>query len=205
MHKIVLNAGDHSPASQEAPLPAMKAPELIRVGDKLLNRQKIDRSIDRILELRARGSSQQQVAARLGIDRTFISRLETLGEVRKGRSIALIGFPLDNTDELAELALAEGLEYVLLMSNDERWRFVSDQSGADLLTQVLDVLAEVRQHDVVILIGSRQRNQAAGALIDGEVFAIDLGSSPLTEDKHVDPAYLRDVIRKLRQADGQEG
>jgi len=205
VHKIVLNAGDHSPASQEAPLPAMKAPELIRVGDKLLNRQKIDRSIDRILELRARGSSQQQVAARLGIDRTFISRLETLGEVRKGRSIALIGFPLDNTDELAELALAEGLEYVLLMSNDERWRFVSDQSGADLLTQVLDVLAEVRQHDVVILIGSRQRNQAAGALIDGEVFAIDLGSSPLTEDKHVDPAYLRDVIRKLRQADGQEG
>lgn len=181
----------------------MKSPELIRVGEKLLNRQKIERSIDRILELRAKGLSQQQAAAELGIDRTFISRLETLGEVRKGRSIALIGFPLGNKQELSELAVAEGLEFTLLMNNDERWHFVRDQSGSDLLAQVMQVLAEVRRHDVVILIGSRERNAAAAALVDSEVFAIELGRSPILEDKYVDPERLREVIRMLRRTPGR--
>lgn len=187
---------------REAPK-AMKSPELIRVGEKLLNRQKIERSIDRILELRAKGLSQQQAAAELGIDRTFISRLETLGEVRKGRSIALIGFPLGNKQELSELAVAEGLEFTLLMNNDERWHFVRDQSGSDLLAQVMQVLAEVRRHDVVILIGSRERNAAAAALVDSEVFAIELGRSPILEDKYVDPERLREVIRMLRRTPGR--
>jgi transcriptional regulator with XRE-family HTH domain len=181
----------------------MRSPELIRVGEKLLNRQKIDRSIDRILELRARGLSQQQAAAELGIDRTFISRLETLGEVRKGRSIALIGFPLSNKEEIAEVAVAEGLEFVLVMNNDERWHFVRDQSGSDLLAQVMDVIAEVRRHDMVILIGSRERNSAAAALVDGEVYAIELGRSPITEDRHVDPERLREIIRMLRRTAGR--
>ena len=55
-----------------------------RIGDKLLNRTKLDRIIDRIFELRMSGASQQEVAQRIGCDRTFVSRLEGLAEVRKG-------------------------------------------------------------------------------------------------------------------------
>jgi len=179
----------------------VRAPELVRVGDKLINRQKIDHSIDRILELRANGLSQQQVAAQIGVDRTFVSRLESLGEVRTGRSIALIGFPLENKDELAAVAVDEGLEFVLLMTNDERWQFVRDRTGLGLLNEAMALLAEVRRQDAVILIGSRQRNKLGRGLVDNEVYAIDLGESPITGDKWVDPQYLRSVIHALRGYD----
>lgn len=179
----------------------MRAPELVRVGDKLINRQKIDHSIDRILELRANGLSQQQVAAQIGVDRTFVSRLESLGEVRTGRSIALIGFPVENKDELAAVAVDEGLEFVLLMTNDERWQFVRDRTGLGLLNEAMALLAQVRRQDAVILIGSRQRNKLGRGLVDNEVYAIDLGESPITGDKWVDPQYLRSVIHELRGSD----
>lgn len=176
----------------------MKDPELLRVGDKLISRQKIDSSIDRILELRGKGLSQQQVAAQVGVDRTFVSRLETLGEVRKGRSMALVGFPVANKEELAQVAASEGLDFVLLMTNRERWRYVEDRSGADLLAEVMELISHVRRHDAVILIGSDERNRAAQALIDGEVFRIDLGASPIAADITVDPERLRRLIREMR-------
>ena len=179
----------------------MRASELVRIGDKLINRQKIDHSVDRILELRANGLSQQQVAAQLGVDRTFVSRLESLGEVRKGRSIALIGFPVENKEELAGVAIEEGLEFVLLMTNDERWQFVRDRSGLALLTEAMAVIAEVRRQDAVILIGSLQRNKLGRGLLDNEVYSIDIGESPITEDKRVDPQHLREAIRELRGYD----
>lgn len=176
----------------------MNTPDLIRIGDKLINRQKIDRSIGRILELRARGLSQQQVAAQLGVDRTFVSRLETLGEVRKGRSIALIGFPVANKQQLADVAAAEGIEFVLLMTNDERWDYVRDRTGLDVLSEVMDMIADVRRHDAVILIGSHERNEATRALIDADVYSIDLGPSPLQEDHRVEVESLRQLIRAIR-------
>jgi len=179
----------------------LRTPDLVRVGDKLINRQKIDHSVDRILELRANGLSQQQVAAQIGVDRTFVSRLEGLGEVRKGRSIGLIGFPVENKDELAAVAAEEGLEFVLLMTNDERWQFVRDRSGLALLTEAMAIIAEVRRQDAVILVGSQQRNKLGRGLVDNEVYSIDLGESPITEDRRVDPEQLRSVIHDLRGYD----
>lgn len=67
--------------------------DFFRAGDKLLNRVKLDRIVDRIFQLRVSGLSQQEVAQRVGCDRSFVSRLESLAEVRKGGSLAVIGFP----------------------------------------------------------------------------------------------------------------
>ena len=47
--------------------------EFIRIGEKLVNLQKIDKTVRRILQLRSSGMSQQEVAAKLQVDRTFIS------------------------------------------------------------------------------------------------------------------------------------
>jgi len=73
---------------------------LLRIGEKIINRQKINQIIDEMLNLRSQGFSQQEVANRVGIDRTVISKLETLGEVRKGGRVALVGFPIENREEL---------------------------------------------------------------------------------------------------------
>lgn len=183
----------------------VKASGLVRIGDKLINQQKIDHQIGSILEHRARGLSQQQVARQFGIDRTFISRLESLGEVRKGRSVALIGFPVANKDELAAVAADEALEFVWLMTNAERWDYVAQRTGLQLVQEVMALIAEVRRHDALIFIGSDQRTRMARALVDREVVAVEIGQSPITEDRPVDPGHLRALIKQLRGEAGGAG
>ena len=103
--------------------------DFVRIGDKIVSREKINEAIDDILTRRAKGLSQAEVASQMGLDRTFISRLETLGELRKGGSIALVGFPLSNCEEIKRVAREEGVEFVLVMNDDERWDFVKGRAA----------------------------------------------------------------------------
>lgn len=171
---------------------------LIRIGDKVINRERIFHVVTRMLELRASGLSQQEVAEQLDIDRTLISRLETIGEVRKGKKIALVGFPVENGPELVEIAQAEGLDFILIMSEEERLHFARSQNGADLLNQVMALIARARECDAVIFIGSDQRLKMVEALVGPHVIGLEIGLSPLHEDKHVDPVAIRDLIRSLK-------
>lgn len=171
---------------------------LVRIGDKVINRDRIMQTVDRILDLRASGLSQQEVAERLGIDRTVISRLETMGEVRKGKSIALVGFPVKNRDELAAIAEAEGVDFVLLMTEEERIHFARSQNGEDVLNQVMAYIARARECDGVIFIGSDQRLRMVEALVGPHVVGIEIGASPLHEDKYVDPEEVRGLIRWVK-------
>lgn len=178
--------------------------DLIRIGDKLISKEKIVESIEEMLKLRQRGLSQAEVAKRFGTDRTFVSRLENLGEVRKGKTIALVGFPIKNIDEIKEVARQEGLDFVLLMTDKERWNFVYEKTGIELLNEVMGLIYKVRHYDVVIIIGSEQRLRLFKALLDKEVVSISIGSSPITQDKYIDPDNLRDIIRKLKKGDDDE-
>jgi len=167
--------------------------EFYRIGDKLISMEKLNRLMEQIITLRSQGISQQEVAERCGVDRSFVSRLESLGAVRKGASIA-VGFPIKNKEEIFSLLDELGVDFRLIMTNDERWRFVKEKSGLELLNEIMSLVAKVRTYDVVILIGSRQRIKWCAALLDKEVLGINLGESPLNEDKYVDPEQLRKLI-----------
>jgi transcriptional regulator with XRE-family HTH domain len=171
---------------------------LIRIGDKIINKKKIHDAIDGMIVLRQQGYSQQEVANRLGIDRTVISRLETLGEVRKGGQIALVGFPISNRSELSEVAKEEGVDFVLLLTEEERWRFVDAKSGAELFNEVMRIVAQLRTYDTLIFIGSNMRIKLMEALLDKEVIGIQVGESPIAEDKYYDPTELRKIIQHLK-------
>jgi transcriptional regulator with XRE-family HTH domain len=173
---------------------------LYRIGDKVINRDRILQVVTRMLELRAKGLSQTEVAEKLDVDRTLVSRLETIGEVRKGRKIALAGFPIKNTAELQALAEAEALDFVLIMSEEERNAYARSQNGADLLNGVMAILARARECDAVIFVGSDQRLRMVEALVGPHVIGITIGSSPIHEDKYVDPDQIRGLIRSLKQA-----
>lgn len=168
--------------------------EFYRIGDKLISMEKLNRLMEQIISLRSQGISQQEVAERCGVDRSFVSRLESLGAVRRGASIAVVGFPLKNKEEIFSLLDELGVDFRLIMTNDERWRFVKEKSGLELLNEIMSLVAKVRTYDVVILIGSRQRIKWCAALLDKEVLGINLGESPLNEDKYVDPEQLRELI-----------
>lgn len=173
--------------------------DLIRIGDKLVSKDKIRRSVAKVLERRAAGFSQQEVAAELGLDRTVISRLETMGEVRKGRRIALIGFPVQNKEELKSLAKEIGIDFVLLFSNTERYGYIESLSGADLFNWVLETIVRVRECDTVIFLGSDRRIEAMEALVGSErLVSVELGSSPLTADRYVQPERIRSILSAYR-------
>jgi hypothetical protein len=170
---------------------------LRRIGDKIINPQKIHKIIDDILEMRGRGMSQQDIANKVGLDRTVISRLETYGEVRKGGRIALIGFPIKNCDELAAMARQEGVDYCLLLSEKERWDFVESKSGIELFNTIMEIIGTLRSYDMVIIICSNMRIKLIEALLDKDVIGVQIGESPINEDKYVNAESIRDIIRQL--------
>jgi transcriptional regulator with XRE-family HTH domain len=174
--------------------------DFVRIGEKIVSREKIDDAIDDILTQRARGLSQSEVANQMGLDRTFISRLETLGELRKGGSLALIGFPLANCDEVRKVAAEEGVEYTLVMNDVERWSFARDRSGVDLLNELMALIGQVRKYDKVVLIGSDKRLEIMRGLLDKktEVATIVIGRSPMSGDVYVNPESLRQTVKNLK-------
>jgi hypothetical protein len=174
--------------------------DFIRIQDKIISWQKIENSLQKILQMRARGFSQQEVADRLNIDRTFISRLEGLGELRKGQSIACIGFPLSNKEEIQSILEKEGVEYILLMTEQERQDFINKRSGKELLNVLMDLIADARRYDVVICIGSDERIKLMEGVLDGQIISVEIGTSPITEDKWLDPVVIKEILRSIRTA-----
>lgn len=172
--------------------------EFFRIGEKLVSTEKINRLISEMLSLRSEGLSQQEVAERFGVDRSFISRLEGLGALRRGSRIAVIGFPVKNKDEILSLLKELGVDFSLIMTNEERWRFIQEKSGLELFNEIMRLIAQVRTYDTVIIMGSKERIKWTSALLDKDVIGIELGKSPLSEDKYVDPENLRDIIMTVR-------
>lgn len=177
------------------------AGELVRIGEKVVSRGKIEDAVGEILELRAAGFSQQEVAGRLGLDRTFISRLETLGEVRKGKRLAVIGFPILNCEEIDLIAKQRGIEFTWLMSEKERWELVREQSALDFLDLIMEKIAELQRFDLVIMIGSRKWYKIAEALLDCEVIFLELGLSPITEDCTLEPERFAAILEQVNDRD----
>jgi len=174
--------------------------DFVRIGEKIVSREKIDEAIDDILNRRAKGLSQAEVAGEMGLDRTFISRLETLGELRKGGSMALVGFPLANCEEVKMVAYEEGVEFILVMNDEERWGFVKSKNGIDLLNDLMGLIGLFRKHQKVILIGSDKRLEIMKGLLDKntDVVTITIGRSPMSRDVTVDIDTLRKTIRNLK-------
>lgn len=171
--------------------------DLVRVGDKLLDRRRIYRAVEEILNLRAQGLSQGEVAQKLSLDRSFISRLEKLGEIRRGHRIAVVGFPVANKEELYKMLREEGVEYVFLLTEAERWDFVRQKNGLELIQEVMDIISRLRHYDVVVILGSDYRIRLSEALLGREVIGVEIGASPIREDKVVDVEGLRRLIREI--------
>lgn len=169
--------------------------EFIRIGDKVICQSKLEENLAEIFRLRSQGLSQQEVANQLGLERSFISRLEGLGEVRKGGKLAVIGFPIKNIAELQELLNRYGVEFSILLTEESRWRFIKEKSGLQLFNDIMKIMQELHSYDKVILLGSVQRVKMLSALLGKETLSMKLGESPLSEDVYVDPGQLERLLQ----------
>jgi len=171
---------------------------IVRLGNKVIDAERLHLAVDQILQMRQKGFSQQEVADRTGIDRTFISRLESLGEIHKGARTALIGFPLANVRELTEVARAAGVDFILLMSEADRQHFMEDMKSADLINQFMSLIAQVKEYDSIIFIGSDMRIRTIEAILGPKVISWEIGISPLTEDRWINPEQLKQLIQQVK-------
>lgn len=164
-----------------------------RIGDKVVGRDKLADRIEAILADREQGATQHDAAAAHGVDRSFISWLETLGEVRRGKRVAFIAFPVANVAEVRRACDDHGVDFSLVISQAEREGFESGRAD-DVFNLVLDTLAKLKEFDVVIIFASAKRTGAIEKILGREVITRPLGSSPLRHDVEVDVSELRDLL-----------
>ncbi|MCL5292989.1 MAG: transcriptional regulator [Actinobacteria bacterium] len=170
---------------------------LLRIGDKVISNDRLTSLIEQILKRRSVGATQEEVAAEFRIQRSFVSNLEGLGEVRRGKRVAIVGFPISNKAEVQEIGEEHAVDWIYLMSEEERMEFAESKSGVDIFNEVLSVLANLKDFDVVIVIASDWRISVLEKILDREVFGIPLGHSPITESKVVDLRLLREILSSV--------
>lgn len=175
--------------------------ELVRVGDKVISLDKIDMAVRGLLALRAEGRSQGEAAARYQLDRAFVSHLESLGALRRGATIAVVGFPVANKALLESVLREVGVDYTLLMTDAERRQFAEERSGIELVNEIMRLAQTVQRYDVVILLASDERLKLLSALVDQgqEVIPWTLGQGPLDADVEVDVERMRMVVEACKQ------
>lgn len=180
---------------------------LYRIGDKVVSREKLIDALDEILADREAGATQEEVARTYGVQRSFVSFLESIGEIRRGARVALVGFPVSNAAEVKRLADDKGIDFVLVFSQAER-ESIESQPGADVFNRLLETLATLRDHDVVIFMASDWRVELVERILGNEVIGMPLGHTPLRADVAVDLeglSTLLDGVLSAREARPKSG
>ena len=172
--------------------------QFIRIGEKVISKEKLNREISKILELRTKGVTQEGVARKLGVERTFVSRLESLGEIRKGKKIALIGFPIKNKEELTSLAKELGIEYVLLLTQEERFDFIEKKGKNELFNEIVEIIVNLADFDLIIFMGSDMRVPIVEKIFSVQVIGIIIGHSPIKESKYVNPEKIIEIVKEVK-------
>jgi transcriptional regulator with XRE-family HTH domain len=171
--------------------------EIVRIGEKVVSKKKIHAVVDKALKLRSNGLSQQEVAKLTGLDRPFVSKLEKVGEIRKGRKIAVIGFPIENKTELEAFLKKTGVDFMLIFTDEERWSFVKEKQGLELFNDIMEIISRLRTCDVIVVIGSNYRINLCAALLDKEVVGMEIGKSPIEDDRTVDLKQLEQLFETI--------
>lgn len=172
---------------------------LYRIGDKLVSAERVHEEIERILDDREAGATQQEVARHHNVQRSFVSFLETLGEVRRGARVAVVGFPIANGDEVRAAAEKHAVDFVVVLSQAERESVEGGSAGA-IFNMLLDTLADLRDFDVVVLMASDWRISVIEKILGTEVIGITIGTSPITQDVHIDIDELDSVLEAVMAA-----
>lgn len=166
---------------------------MFRIGDKVVSRDKLIDSLETILEDRESGATQEEAARHAGVQRSFVSFLETLGEVRRGPKVALVAFPVSNVDEVRSLAEEYALDFVLVLSQDER-ESIESGNATEVFNRLLETLATLREFDTVVLAASNWRVETLEKILGAEIVGIPLGPSPLRHAVELDTVELRSIL-----------
>jgi predicted XRE-type DNA-binding protein len=155
----------------------------VKIGDKIISLERARSLIERIFHLRQSGSTQQEVASMLGVERSFISHLEGLGEIRRSKQIALIGFGIGNTSEVEEVGRNLGLDYIRLFGKQAS------------MEEILGALNWVQGVDFIVFMGRDSEITLFEKIINKKI----LGISTSGDNRLVDTEKLRETLKGLAE------
>jgi transcriptional regulator with XRE-family HTH domain len=156
----------------------------IRIGDKIISMERASSLIDKIFDLRSSGSTQEEVAKMLGVERSFISHLEGIGEIRKSKEIALVGSGLADVKSVEATACRLGIEHVFL-----------NQDGTARIEDALQVLALLRTIDFIIFLGPSKEHKLLEAVLDKKIIGISS-----EKEKTLEKTLAEFMDRRTRRA-----
>ncbi|MBA4370937.1 MAG: hypothetical protein C0418_05090, partial [Coriobacteriaceae bacterium] len=113
---------------------------------------------------------------------------------------ALVAFPVANAEEVRALAAGRALDFVLVYSQSER-ETLEHGDATQVFNQSLEILAELRDYDVVVFMASDWRIRTVEKILGREVIGVVLGPSPLREDVHVDLGELAAILDAVTAPD----
>ncbi len=151
----------------------------IKIGDKVISVERARELIEKIFDLRSEGSTQEEVAQMLGVERTFISRLEGIGEIRRSKEIALVCSGV--SDEQKTRATAEDLGVDFFYLNGKKNTAMKD---------ILWMLDRIKDIDYVVFLGHRDELALLEQVLDKKIAFI-----PLDKEYEIKP-MLNDLANK---------
>ncbi len=172
--------------------------KLVRIGNKIISLEKIFEATSDIIQKRSIGVSQKEVAESFNTERAFISRLESLGEVRVGDTIGAIGFPVANKAEVESILKAYGVEFSLILSDAERYGILESFKGFELVNLIMEMVKKFMSFSSVIVLGSGERIKFIKQLLSGsEIIGFEIGRSPIEKEVHIDVEGLKNLLEKI--------
>lgn len=169
----------------------------IKIGDKIISIERARGLIEKIFELRSGGSTQEEVAGMLGLERSFISRLEGIGEIRRTKEIGLIGSGVRQAGKVEAQAKALGIEFI----------YLTDHAKTSL-PEVLSVLNQAKELDYVVFLGSEEQRALIEKILDKKVVGIPLEKELALEEilKELSDKRTRRSFRSTRRGEkGERG
>jgi predicted DNA-binding ribbon-helix-helix protein len=152
--------------------------DLVRIGEKIIHRERLFELVDKILQLRAKGATQQDVANSLDLERPFISNLERLGEIRSGKRIALVGFSIQNREEVSTIAHDHGVDFTYLITKQELLATVDTKSRMYAFHKILDMLARLKDFDLLVFLGPLEESKLLEKVLSVEIFTSPVQALP---------------------------
>ncbi|MEW6188521.1 MAG: hypothetical protein AB1466_00175 [Actinomycetota bacterium] len=168
--------------------------ELVRIGEKIINRDRLLKLVSEILHRRSRGATQQEVASVLGVERSFVSHLEGLGEIRRGRRIALVCLSAENRTQIEEIAREYAVDFIFLPDEDHGHFTLSGENPIELFNQVLEILTKLKEFDLVILLTLDKGLSLLEKVLGKEVVSIPLCKP---SGGYLNPQELKSLLSKL--------
>ncbi|HDK26506.1 MAG TPA: transcriptional regulator, partial [Candidatus Atribacteria bacterium] len=109
-----------------------------------------------------------------------------------------VGFPIKNKEELTHLAEKLGIEYVFLLTQEERFEFIKKKGKSELFNEIIEIIVNLSDFDLIIFMGSDMRVPLVEKIFSIQVIGIVIGHSPIKESKYVHPEKIIEIVKQVK-------